>query len=437
MLNSSFGSLYDSTPVRVPKNQNITLMGDAHFQEDGRLCLTSTSSSPPPSSSSFIGVGRALYTDPIRFKNSSNNPTTASFISKFTFTIIPDFSRYHPLFGDGFTFIIASKSNTIGNAFGYMGLSNQSSQDQGIYIAVEFDTCFDPTLEDISDNHIGIDVSSVLSYPIVDSTPTGFSLKNVSKTTIWIEYSDPEKLMKIWLSYDAESIPIRPILAARMDLSTYIDELMFVGFTASSGKLGSSKHIIHSWQFKTYPSPFDTSFSLHSMEEGSDLADGSGSTLWLLLGTLICTAISRIMIMFFSHDQIVGADQTTFDVLTDAPENPKKTVDGNNIEARRNVVNETPRLTKGTIKEALRSFQLEEIIEWFKSEIENKKVNLTIPVDGKTKGHYCGIIADLIKERDSLVSEKAELDKKVVKAGLQRKSKAELEDMLLQVKTKA
>ncbi|KAI3831941.1 hypothetical protein MKW92_024255 [Papaver armeniacum] len=340
MLNSSFGSLYDSTPVRVPKNQNITLMGDAHFQEDGRLCLTSTSSSPPPSSSSFIGVGRALYTDPIRFKNSSNNPTTASFISKFTFTIIPDFSRYHPLFGDGFTFIIASKSNTIGNAFGYMGLSNQSSQDQGTYIAVEFDTCFDPTLEDISDNHIGIDVSSVLSYPIVDSTPTGFSLKNVSKTTIWIEYSDPEKLMKIWLSYDAESIPIRPILAARMDLSTYIEELMFVGFTASSGKLGSSKHIIHSWHFKTYPSPFDTSFSLHSTEEGSDLADGSGSTLWLLLGTLICTAISRIMIMFFSHDQIVDADQTTFDALTDAPvvatKNPTKKVDVKKNKARRN-----------------------------------------------------------------------------------------------------
>ncbi|KAI3915548.1 hypothetical protein MKW92_023857 [Papaver armeniacum] len=98
MFNSSFGSQFDSTPVCVPKNQNITLMG----------------------------------------------------------------------------------------------LSNKSSQDQGIYIAVEFDTCFDPTLEDISDNHIGIDVSSVLSYPIVDSTPTGFSLKNVSKTTIWIEYSDPE-----------------------------------------------------------------------------------------------------------------------------------------------------------------------------------------------------------------------------------------------------
>ncbi|KAI3925446.1 hypothetical protein MKW92_003828 [Papaver armeniacum] len=404
MLNSSFGSQFDSTPVRVPENQNITLMGDAHFQEDGRLCLTSTSSSPPPSSSSFIGVGRALYTDPIRFKNSSNNPTTASFISKFTFTIIPDFSRYHPLFGDGFTFIIASKSNTIGNAFGYMGLSNQSSQDQGIYIAVEFDTCFDPTLEDISDNHIGIDVSSVLSYPIVDSTPMGFSLKNVSKTTIWIEYSDPEKLMKIWLSYDAESIPIRPILAARMDLSTYIEELMFVGFTASSGKLGSSKHIIHSWQFKTYPSPFDTSFSLHSTEEGSDLADGSGSTLWLLLGTLICTAISRIMIMFFSHDQIVGADQTTFDAFTDGPAAPSRT---------RKAVK--PNIVKETVSqegEMVQGSSTEEEMSQYKYRIEQLKGAAKMSVSKITKNYYFSELCKLIKKDDSQESRKKKPKKK-------------------------
>lgn len=353
MLNSSFSSLFDSTPVRVPKNQNITLMGDAHFQEDGRLFLTSTSSSPPPSSSSFIRVGRALYTDPIRFMNSSNNPTTASFISKSTFTITPDFSRYHPLFGDGFTFIIASKSNTIGNAFGYMGLSNQSSQEQGTYIAVEFDTSFDPNLEDVSDNHIGIDVSSVLSYPIVDSTPTGFSLKNVSKTTIWIEYSDPEKLMKIWLSYDAEAIPIRPILAARMDLSTYIEELMFVGFTASSGKFGSSRHIIHSWHFKTYPSPFDTSFSLRSKEEGSDLAGGAGSTLMMIFGALICMLIIRMM--FFSRDRSVGADQITSSALTDAPvvatKNPTKIVDVKKNKARRNDNGRLPATAPAPISE--------------------------------------------------------------------------------------
>lgn len=37
-----------------------------------------------------------------------------------------------------------------------MGIWNQTTQEKGFYIAVEFDTSFDPILEDISDNHIGV-----------------------------------------------------------------------------------------------------------------------------------------------------------------------------------------------------------------------------------------------------------------------------------------
>ncbi|XP_026450531.1 L-type lectin-domain containing receptor kinase S.6-like [Papaver somniferum] len=234
---------------------NITLLGDAYFQENGRICLTPYSPSPSPSSS--IGVGRALYNHPIRFLDPSTN-SNASFICRFSFYITAfsdsSSSSSPPLFGDGLTFIITSKKYILGSGFGYMGLSNETSQEEGgMYIAVEFDTSFDPSLDDISDNHIGIDINSARSFASVDSTSMGFDLKNGKRTTVWIEYIDSKKMVKVWLSY-TKSRTIRPILATHIDLSMYLEEFMFIGFSASNGK-GSAQHVVEKWRFRTYGFP--------------------------------------------------------------------------------------------------------------------------------------------------------------------------------------
>ncbi|KAI3834510.1 hypothetical protein MKX03_033278 [Papaver bracteatum] len=315
--------LYSS--FHPPSDNSITLLGDAHFLQEGRIGLTSYSST---------SVGRALYKYPIMFRNISSK-SSASFTSKFTFTIIPNSIPSPPLFGDGLTFLITSNPNILGNGFGFMGLSNRSNQEE--YMAIEFDTSFDTSLEDISDNHIGVHINSTISYPTVDLTPMGFDLKNTTRTTAWVDYKSSEKRLEVWLSYN-DSRPIRPLLTTYMDFSAYINELMYVGFSASNGKGGcSSKHFVHKWIFETYPSPFDSSISFHSTEEASDLADGAGSTLWLLLETLICTAI--ILKLFFSHDQSNGADQTSnalTDALVVATKNPIKKVDGKKNKAGRN-----------------------------------------------------------------------------------------------------
>ncbi|KAI3987831.1 hypothetical protein MKX01_020945 [Papaver californicum] len=176
---------------------NITLLGDAYFQENGRICLTSSSS---PSSS----IGFSFYVTP--FSDSSSSP---------------------PLFGDGLTFITTSNPYTVGNGFGYMGLSNQTSQEDGMYIAVEFDT--------------RIDINSVMSFASVDSTSMCFDLKNGKRTT----------MVDVWLSY-TKSRTIRPILATHIDLSMYLEEFMFIGFSASNGKGGSAQHVVEKWRFRTY-----------------------------------------------------------------------------------------------------------------------------------------------------------------------------------------
>ncbi|KAI3832991.1 hypothetical protein MKW98_025875 [Papaver atlanticum] len=224
ILSSAFNSVAD-----IPMNE-ITLLGDAYFQENGAIFLTSSL----PSS-----VGRAIYNHPIRLRLSSWN-STASFVSSFTFLITPTFnsdsSSSPPLIGDGLTFVITDQPNI----------------EKGMYIVVEFGTSFDSSLEDIGDNHIGINVNLVLSVESVNSSTTmGFVLKNGKRTTGWIEYDDSEKILKVWLSY-TNSKPVQPIHATRCDLSNvsmYLDEFMFVGFTASNRKGTSAKHVIENWVF--------------------------------------------------------------------------------------------------------------------------------------------------------------------------------------------
>ncbi|MCL7025742.1 hypothetical protein MKW94_017970 [Papaver nudicaule] len=268
--------------------RNTVLLGDASTDDNGTVFLTS----PSPSSSS---VGRALFAHPIRFIDPSTN-TTASFVAQFTFTILPfPSSSSYPMFGDGLSFIITSNSNTIGEGYGHIGLSKK--EDYGVYIAVEFDTCYDPLFDDISGNHIGIDIDSPVSIASVDQSWANFDLLSAKKTTVWVEYFHPRKLMHVWVSYSefTEQFPSRrqaflhwyngeerefneaasssnglsseyqqyqdatshepgesePVLITRIDLSKHVEELMFIGFTTSNGRWGSAHHVLEKWRFKT------------------------------------------------------------------------------------------------------------------------------------------------------------------------------------------
>ncbi|KAA8537873.1 hypothetical protein F0562_027547 [Nyssa sinensis] len=267
-FNFNFTSRSFSVPF-LPAN-NVTLFGDAYFRNNS-ISLTQDVSclSPPPppassSPSSFSGIGRAFYVDPIRFLDSPTN-TTASFSCRFNFTIVPS-----PLcpFGDGFVFFITSNVGSFSMSDGHMGLPELALNSQDSFVAVEFDTNFDPSLGDINDNHIGIDVNTIMSFASVDVTSRDIDLKSGRQMTAWIEYRDSEKMIRVWVGY-TEDRPYSPLLVAQIDLSKQLKESMYVGFSASSGR-GSAIYIVDQWRFKTFgflPSliPMDT------VEEGDCL----------------------------------------------------------------------------------------------------------------------------------------------------------------------
>ncbi|XP_004496496.1 L-type lectin-domain containing receptor kinase S.6 [Cicer arietinum] len=223
-------------------SQNLTLFGDASFT-DNSITLTKQLTCLS-SSSSF---GRAFYLYPVRFLDPLTN-STPSFSCRFSFSILSSPSCPSSS-GDGIAFLISSTTRFSSlSRNGYMGLPSDN-QEESSYFAVEFDTSFDPSLGDINGNHIGIDLSNVVSFASVDALSRGVDLKSGKIITAWIEYRDDMKMVRVWVGYSSTRPPT-PILASLVDLSERFKEFMHVGFSASNGQ-GSSFHLVHHWKFKT------------------------------------------------------------------------------------------------------------------------------------------------------------------------------------------
>ncbi|XP_061342034.1 L-type lectin-domain containing receptor kinase S.6 [Gastrolobium bilobum] len=231
-----------SLSVSFLPSENVTLYGDAFFA-DNAISLTKELTC---FSSSSSGMGRAFYVYPVRFLDPVTN-STASFTCRFSFSIISSPSCPS---GDGIAFLIASSTDFASLSRGYMGLPAPVLNQQDSYFAVEFDTSFDPSLGDTNGNHIGIDVSSVVSFASVDALSRGIDIKSGKLITAWIEYRDAMKMVRVWVGYSSTRPPT-PILASQIDLSEKFKEFMHVGFSASNGQ-GSGIHLVDHWQFKTF-----------------------------------------------------------------------------------------------------------------------------------------------------------------------------------------
>jgi serine/threonine protein kinase len=157
-----------------------------------------------------------------------------------TFTITPSWE---------FTHAVASEY------LGLLDISNNGLSTNHI-LAIELDTAMSPDLQDIYKNHVGIDVNSLKS---VDSAPaTYFSDqegKNISlelmsgnSLHLWIDYDETEKLLNVTLAPTNIPKPNRPLLSKSINLSEFLVENMYVGFSAATGTIASD-HYILGWSF--------------------------------------------------------------------------------------------------------------------------------------------------------------------------------------------
>ncbi|XVE51345.1 hypothetical protein DITRI_Ditri02bG0032700 [Diplodiscus trichospermus] len=221
-------------------------------------------------------IGRALYRSkiPTKTPNSSHVlPFTASFI----FSMAP--SRNKDIFpGHGLVFIFTPNTGINGTSaaqnLGLFNFTNNGNSNNHVF-GVEFDVFTNQEFDDIHDNHVGIDINSLISnishsagyWP--DNTKSSSSntndeqgfrkvkLNNGKNYQVWIDYSD--SVINVTMAPIGIKRPKRPLLNVSWNLSDVFEDEMYVGFTSSNGILAQS-HRILAWSFSN--SNFSLSESL-------------------------------------------------------------------------------------------------------------------------------------------------------------------------------
>ncbi|CAD5327096.1 unnamed protein product [Arabidopsis thaliana] len=235
-------------------SSNVSLFGIATI-ESKILTLTNQTS---------FATGRALYSKIIRTKD----PVTSSvlpFSTSFIFTMAP---YKNTLPGHGIVFLFAPSTGINGSSsaqhLGLFNLTNNGNPSNHIF-GVEFDVFANQEFSDIDANHVGIDVNSLHS---VYSNTSGYwsddgvvfkplKLNDGRNYQVWIDYRD--FVVNVTMQVVGKIRPKIPLLSTSLNLSGVVEEEMFVGFTAATGRLVQS-HKILAWSFSN--SNFSLSDSL-------------------------------------------------------------------------------------------------------------------------------------------------------------------------------
>ncbi|NP_001148178.1 protein kinase [Zea mays] len=202
--------------------------------------------------SSTNSIGRATYAQPVPLWDGATGET-ASFTTTFTFRIRPD--SWSPYPGDGMAFFLGHYGSDIPvqSGGGMLGLvpTHTNGTGNGTVVAVEFDTFQNPTNDDISSNHVGIDVDSLNSTASTDTTSPTKNLTSGYLMAATVRYENVTRLLALELTVNDTSYYVN----ATVDLKGYLPERVAVGFSAATGN-GGEQHQVLSWSFtSTLPEP--------------------------------------------------------------------------------------------------------------------------------------------------------------------------------------
>ncbi|KAG7629110.1 putative L-type lectin-domain containing receptor kinase V.5 RLK-Pelle-L-LEC family [Arabidopsis thaliana] len=198
--------------------------------------------------------GQAFENEHVEIKNSSTG-VISSFSVNFFFAIVPEHNQQG---SHGMAFVISPTRGLPGaSSDQYLGIFNKTNNGKASnnVIAIELDIHKDEEFGDIDDNHVGININGLRS---VASASAGYyddkhgSFKKLSLISrevmrLSIVYSQPDQQLNVTL-FPAEIPvpPLKPLLSLNRDLSPYLLEKMYLGFTASTGSVGAI-HYLMGW----------------------------------------------------------------------------------------------------------------------------------------------------------------------------------------------
>ena len=203
---------------------------------DSAIVMEAIQVTPDVSGATIANLsGQALYKRP--FKLWSESKGTAAFNTTFVFRITPMTDPG----GEGLSFIVTGQrcrpENSEGKWLGMVNASTDGAKENQI-VAVEFDTR-KSHMEDLKDNHIGVNVNSIYS---IKQANLNVNISSGTDVTVKVQYDG--KILSAYVGTMMKS----PAISLAINLSDYLPREVFVGFSASTGKY-TQLNCVRSWEF--------------------------------------------------------------------------------------------------------------------------------------------------------------------------------------------
>ncbi|CAL5080998.1 unnamed protein product [Urochloa decumbens] len=278
---------------------NINFQGDAYFNSSNQLIeLTKSNRSAGLDNS----VGRASYAQPVPIWNDVTGER-ASFTTTFSFHIETK-NINNGNNGDGMAFFLGHYPSSIPSssaganlALFSTGASSTSANGVNRAVAVEFDTYMNAEYLDNSNNHIGIDLNSLISNASTNTNVPGKNLTSGLLMTCRITYDSSTKRLAADLRIGDANYHVE----ASADLRQLLPSEVAIGFSGATG-IAQELHQVLSWSFNSTldkSSPPAPPFSPAPENGPGDRGRGFLSKVpWRIVGPIIGVVITTIAVLF-------------------------------------------------------------------------------------------------------------------------------------------
>ncbi|CAI0547700.1 unnamed protein product [Linum tenue] len=202
------------------RQANLIVDNQSKILPDGLLQLTNYTQ---------LVTGHAFHHQPFKFDPNSSVPSESlSFSTTFVFAMVPESANTG---GHGIAFTISPTTDfSQAVASQHLGLFNTTNMGNASnhVVAVELDAMRSPEFQDIDDNHVGLDLNTLISAAsapvsyVSDSDGVNRTLRLLSadRIQIWIQYDDGQKRMNITVAPFLTPKPRRPLISTPVDLSS-------------------------------------------------------------------------------------------------------------------------------------------------------------------------------------------------------------------------
>ncbi|MBA0782670.1 hypothetical protein Gotri_000520 [Gossypium trilobum] len=192
--------------------------------------------------------GHAIYAEPMHLWDKYTG-NLAGFTTHFTFSIQAQ-TNITP--ADGLAFFVASLEYHVpdvpdGSGIGLATGTLLFNSTENPFVAVEFDTYHNDW--DPENNHVGIDINSVVSNKTIEWYSGGLDGEIID---VWISYSASSKILQVsFTGFGEDNTTIQQSLQYELDLRDYLSEWVTFGFASATG-IYYELNTIHSWYFSSY-----------------------------------------------------------------------------------------------------------------------------------------------------------------------------------------